>query len=60
VRGNHDKVACGLEQAEGFNAVAKSAVKWTYDTLTPAYRGWRRARRRRRRPRRTASRGRSR
>ena len=25
VRGNHDKVACGLEQAEGFNAVAKSA-----------------------------------
>ena len=24
VRGNHDKVACGIEQAEGFNAVAKS------------------------------------
>ena len=23
VRGNHDKVACGLEQAEGFNAVAQ-------------------------------------
>ena len=40
VRGNHDKVACGLEQAEGFNFVAKSAAHWTYDVLTPAYREW--------------------
>ena len=40
VRGNHDKVACGLEQAEGFNAVAKSAARWTLDTLTPEYRDW--------------------
>ena len=40
VRGNHDKVACGLEQAEGFNAVAKSAAKWTLDVLTPAHREW--------------------
>ena len=40
VRGNHDKVACGLEQAEGFNAVAKSAAKWTLDVLEPAYREW--------------------
>ena len=40
VRGNHDKVACGLEQAEGFNAVAKSAAKWTLDVLTPEYRDW--------------------
>jgi diadenosine tetraphosphatase ApaH/serine/threonine PP2A family protein phosphatase len=40
VRGNHDKVACGLEQAEGFNAVAKRAAHWTYDTLTPANRAW--------------------
>jgi predicted phosphodiesterase len=40
VRGNHDKVACGLEQAEGFNSVAKSAAKWTLDTLLPAYREW--------------------
>src|SRR6185295_505094 len=39
-RGNHDKVACGLEQAEGFNAVAKSAAYWTYETLTPAWREW--------------------
>jgi diadenosine tetraphosphatase ApaH/serine/threonine PP2A family protein phosphatase len=40
VRGNHDKVACGLEQAEGFNSVAKSAAKWTLDTLLPAHREW--------------------
>jgi len=40
VRGNHDKVACGLEQAEGFNAVARSAAKWTLDVLTPANREW--------------------
>src|SRR4029450_5007284 len=40
VRGNHDKVACGLEQAEGFNSVAKSAARWTLDMLTPGYRDW--------------------
>jgi predicted phosphodiesterase len=40
VRGNHDKVACGLEQADGFNAVAKSAARWTLDVLTPRYRDW--------------------
>jgi diadenosine tetraphosphatase ApaH/serine/threonine PP2A family protein phosphatase len=40
VRGNHDKVACGVEQAEGFNAVAKSAARWTLEVLTPEYREW--------------------
>ena len=40
VRGNHDKVACGLEQAEGFNAVARNAVRWTLEVLTPAARTW--------------------
>ena len=40
VRGNHDKVACGIEQAEGFNAVARSAAMWTLDVLKPAYRDW--------------------
>jgi predicted phosphodiesterase len=40
VRGNHDKVACGLEQAEGFNTVAKNAAKWTLDVLTEEYRDW--------------------
>ena len=40
VRGNHDKVACGLDQAEGFNSVAKSAAKWTLDILKPPHREW--------------------
>jgi len=40
VRGNHDKVACGLEQPDGFNAVAKRAAHWTHDVLTPANRQW--------------------
>src|SRR3954466_3838571 len=40
VRGNHDKVACGLEQADGFNAVARSAARWTLDVLTPVHREW--------------------
>jgi diadenosine tetraphosphatase ApaH/serine/threonine PP2A family protein phosphatase len=40
VRGNHDKVACGLDQADGFNAVAKSAARWTLEVLTPEYREW--------------------
>jgi diadenosine tetraphosphatase ApaH/serine/threonine PP2A family protein phosphatase len=40
VRGNHDKVACGLEPADGFNPVARSAVQWTFDELTAAHRTW--------------------
>lgn len=40
IRGNHDKVASGLESPEGFNAVARSAIRWTYETLTPANREW--------------------
>jgi diadenosine tetraphosphatase ApaH/serine/threonine PP2A family protein phosphatase len=40
VRGNHDKVACGLDQAEGFNIVARSAARWTLDALTPEHRAW--------------------
>jgi diadenosine tetraphosphatase ApaH/serine/threonine PP2A family protein phosphatase len=40
IRGNHDKVGSGLESAEGFNAVARSAIRWTYDTLTPVNREW--------------------
>jgi predicted phosphodiesterase len=40
VRGNHDKVACGIEQAESFNAVARSAAHWMLDVLTPEYRRW--------------------
>jgi diadenosine tetraphosphatase ApaH/serine/threonine PP2A family protein phosphatase len=40
VRGNHDKVACGIEQADGFNIVARSAAIWTFDALTPEHRAW--------------------
>ena len=40
VRGNHDKVACGLEQPDGFNAVARAAAQWTSDVLTDDHRAW--------------------
>jgi predicted phosphodiesterase len=40
VRGNHDKVALGLDQADGFNAAARTAAQWTIDALTPAHRAW--------------------
>jgi diadenosine tetraphosphatase ApaH/serine/threonine PP2A family protein phosphatase len=40
VRGNHDKVACGIDQAEGFNAVARNAARWTLEVLTPEHRAW--------------------
>jgi diadenosine tetraphosphatase ApaH/serine/threonine PP2A family protein phosphatase len=40
IRGNHDKVGSGLESPEGFNAVARSAIRWTHDTLTEANREW--------------------
>ena len=31
IRGNHDKVGSGVESPEGFNAVARNAIRWTYD-----------------------------
>jgi diadenosine tetraphosphatase ApaH/serine/threonine PP2A family protein phosphatase len=40
VRGNHDKVSCGIEQADGFNSVARGAARWTLDVLTPEHRDW--------------------
>jgi diadenosine tetraphosphatase ApaH/serine/threonine PP2A family protein phosphatase len=40
VRGNHDKVASGIEEADGFNTVARAAAQWTYDSLTPDNRRW--------------------
>jgi diadenosine tetraphosphatase ApaH/serine/threonine PP2A family protein phosphatase len=36
IRGNHDKVASGLDDGESFNIVARSAVQWTTDALTPS------------------------
>jgi diadenosine tetraphosphatase ApaH/serine/threonine PP2A family protein phosphatase len=40
IRGNHDKVGSGIEAADGFNAVARSAIHWTLDALTDDNRTW--------------------
>jgi hypothetical protein len=40
IRGNHDKVGSGVESPEGFNAVARSAIRWTYDALSASNREW--------------------
>lgn len=34
IRGNHDRVAAGLEDGEGFNNVARHAALWTRDHLS--------------------------
>jgi diadenosine tetraphosphatase ApaH/serine/threonine PP2A family protein phosphatase len=34
IRGNHDRVAAGLDDAEGFNHAAKTAALWTRDKLS--------------------------
>jgi predicted phosphodiesterase len=40
VRGNHDKIAFGLQQAEGFNINARMAAEWTINALTSEHRAW--------------------
>jgi predicted phosphodiesterase len=35
IRGNHDKVACGLDSPAEFNAIARAAALWTAHALTP-------------------------
>src|SRR5215216_4553683 len=40
VRGNHDKIALGIQQAEGFNVSARAAAQWTLNELTPEHREW--------------------
>lgn len=35
VRGNHDKVAAGLESAQWFNPAARAAIEWTAAVLKP-------------------------
>ena len=40
IRGNHDKVGSGVESPEGFNAVARNAIRWTYETLNKENREW--------------------
>ena len=34
IRGNHDRVAAGIDDAGEFNAVARSAARWTQQALT--------------------------
>ena len=43
VRGNHDKVAAGLEDLDWFNPAAKQAALWTINELTPGESGVREA-----------------
>jgi len=43
IRGNHDKAACGLDDGENFNQVARYAAAWTLQQLTPANREYLRA-----------------
>lgn len=40
VRGNHDKVTAGVEDAEGFNRIARRAAEWTLATLSPENRSF--------------------
>jgi diadenosine tetraphosphatase ApaH/serine/threonine PP2A family protein phosphatase len=40
IRGNHDKVATGLDSVESFNYLARHAIEWTAAALTPENREW--------------------
>ena len=40
IRGNHDKVGAGLESVRSFNHLARHAIEWTADILTPDHRRW--------------------
>jgi diadenosine tetraphosphatase ApaH/serine/threonine PP2A family protein phosphatase len=40
IRGNHDKVACGLDDSENFNPVAQQSASWTYHALTEENRAY--------------------
>jgi len=40
IRGNHDKAAVGLMDTSDFNPVAKAAIDWTHDKLSPENLGW--------------------
>jgi diadenosine tetraphosphatase ApaH/serine/threonine PP2A family protein phosphatase len=43
VRGNHDRVCCGLTSSQGFNPVAAEAASWTHRALTEENLEWLRA-----------------
>ena len=40
IRGNHDKAACGLDDGENFNQIARFAATWTQEQLTPGNRDY--------------------
>jgi predicted phosphodiesterase len=40
VRGNHDRVCCGLSNAEDFNPIAQRAARWTEGVLTAEHHDW--------------------
>ena len=40
VRGNHDRVCCGLGSAVGFNPVARAAAMWTKEELNAGNVAW--------------------
>ena len=40
IRGNHDKVGCGLDTTDGFNQLARRAIEWTSRQLTDDHRAW--------------------
>jgi predicted phosphodiesterase len=40
IRGNHDKAACGLDDGENFNQIARFAAAWTHQQLTPENRDY--------------------
>ncbi|OGF62411.1 MAG: hypothetical protein A2Y62_17355 [Candidatus Fischerbacteria bacterium RBG_13_37_8] len=40
IRGNHDKVAAGLESGNNFNRPASISAKWTYEKLTQINRNY--------------------
>ena len=40
IRGNHDKVASGIDGSESFNPTAARAIRWTAETLTPPHRAY--------------------
>jgi predicted phosphodiesterase len=43
IRGNHDKAACGIDDASNFNQIAKYAAMWTGEMLTDDNRAYLRA-----------------
>ena len=40
IRGNHDKVAAALDDADAFNVAAKFSARWTFDTLTDQHKAY--------------------